>query len=401
MKRMDQNTPAPAKNKNVFYVGLLSFFGGISQDMFAPILPLYLTSVLGFDKTFVGVTDGIVAASSNIAKIASGYFSDKWKRQKPLIFLGYLASMLSRPLLALLTSNVGITALRFVDGIGRGFKDPPKAVLIAGASSASERGKSFGIARMLDTLGSVAGPLILFGILSLLEGSPELYENILLLSAIPVFLTLLVLGFKVKENETPKEAPPAAAGGKLSLRFYLFLVIAGIFALGNSSDAFLVLRATNVGISLRYIPLLIALFNLVYAAAAVPFGALSDRIGRVPALLIGWAAYALVYAGFGFASEAYMIWILYALYGVYYATSEGVAKAYLADMVSPEARGRAFGLYGMVIGFSALPASVLAGFMWDNFGARMPFYFGSGMALVAALLLLAFAFKFRGTAAET
>ncbi len=394
-----KNSPEAPKNRNVFFVGLLSFFGGISQDIFAPILPIYLTSVLGFDKAFVGIAEGIVTASVNIFKVVSGFLSDKFKKQKPLIFLGYFLSMVGRPLLIFFTSAASVMGLRLLDGAGKGIKDPPKDVLIAGSSAKEVRGRSFGIARMLDTLGSVAGPLLLFGLLYIFKDSTTLYHNILLFTAVPLLFTLGVLVFKVRE--APKVSANASAmpqsREKLSPTFYLFLTIVIIFTLGNSSDAFLILRARNIGITLLDIPLVIALFNLVYALAAVPFGSLSDRIGRIPTMLIGWLAFVLVYLGFGLASNPYMIWILYAFYGIYYATSEGVARALLTDIVGAGHRGRAFGLYGTAVGIAALPASFFAGFLWDRFGPQVPFYFGAGMAGIAAILLLFFS-KRLGTA---
>lgn len=383
------------RSRNVFFVGLLSFFGGISQDIFSPILPIYLTTVLGFDKAFVGIAEGIVAASANVFKVVAGFFSDKLKKQKPIIFLGYFLSMISRPLLVFFISAVSVVGLRLLDGAGKGAKDPPKDVLIAGSAEKKVRGKNFGIARMLDTLGSVAGPLILFGLLYIFKDSATLYHNILLFAAVPLFVTLLVLIFKVKELPRIQSAASRPVNEfqpreKLSSSFYIFLAVAILFTLGNSSDAFLILRARNLGVTLLEIPLVIALFNFIYALAAVPFGSLSDKIGRIPTMLIGWSAYALVYLGFGLASGASVIWLLYGLYGIYYATSEGVARAFVADMVGSGHRGRAFGIYGTSVGLATLPASFFAGFLWDKFGPQAPFYFGAAMAGLAAILLLLF-----------
>lgn len=390
----EKNSP---KNKNVFFVGLLSFFGGISQDVFSPILPIYLTSVLGFDKTFVGIAEGVVTASVNVFKVVAGFLSDKFKRQKPIIFLGYFLSMVSRPLLALFTSSGAVLGLRFLDGSGKGIKDPPKDVLIAGSAGKETRGRSFGVVRMLDTLGSVAGPLILFGLLYIFKDSATLYHQILLFSAVPLVVTLIVLITKVKEapNSQMKASEQPILKEKLSLPFYLFLGIVIIFTLGNSSDAFLILRAKNLGFTLLEIPLVIALFNLVYALASVPFGSLSDKIGRIPTMLIGWSSYALVYLGFGFASGASLVWVLYAFYGIYYATNEGVAKAFLSDIVGSGHRGRAFGIYGAAVGIATLPASFFAGFLWDKIGPQAPFYFGSGMATIAIVLLALFSKKLK------
>lgn len=390
----EKNSP---KNKNVFFVGLLSFFGGISQDVFSPILPIYLTSVLGFDKTFVGIAEGVVTASVSVFKIVAGFFSDKFGKQKPIIFLGYFLSMISRPFLAFFTSNIAVLGLRLLDGTGKGLKDPPKDVLIAGSVGKESRGRSFGIARMLDTLGSVAGPLILFGLLYIFKDSATLYHQILLFSAVPLVITLLILVTKVKEvpvrQERASDLPTSKE--KLSFPFYLFLSIVILFTLGNSSDAFLILRAKNLGVTLLEIPLVIALFNFVYALASVPFGSLSDRIGRIPTMLIGWTSYALVYLGFGLASNASFVWILYAFYGIYYATNEGVAKAFLADIVGSGHRGRAFGIYGTAVGIATLPASFFAGFLWDRVGPQAPFYFGGGMAITAAILLALFSKKLK------
>jgi len=386
------------RRKNVFFVGLLSFFGGISQDVFSPILPIYLTAVLGFDKTFVGVAEGVVTAGANLFSIVAGFFSDRFKKQKPIVFIGYFLSALSRPLLAFLTSGAAVLALRTCDGAGKGIKDPPKDVLIAGSAEKNVRGKSFGIARMLDTLGSVVGPLILFGLLYLLKGSASLYHTILLFSALPLIITLLVLVFNVRELPpdhaavSPQVSPHHAA---LPRPFYLFLVIIVLFTLGNSSDAFLILRAKSLGVTLLEIPLVIALFNLMYALLAVPLGSLSDKIGRIPTMCIGWGSYALVYLGFALASGAAIIWPLYALYGVYYAANQGVAKAFLSDIVESGHRGRAFGIYAATVGIATLPASFIAGFLWDRVGAAAPFYFGAAMAIIASALLALFSKKLR------
>lgn len=401
MKDEINNSPeTPKKNRNVFFVGLLSFFGGISQDIFSPILPIYLTSVLGFDKAFVGIAEGIVAASANVFKVIAGFFSDKFKKQKPIIFIGYFLSMVGRPLLVFFTSVASVFGLRLLDGVGKGLKDPPKDVLVAGSAAREVRGKSFGIARMLDTLGSVAGPLLLFGLLYIFKDSETLYHDILLFTAVPLFVTLLVLVFKIKELPKIQKAESLPIDGlkpkeKLSSSFYIFLAIAILFALGNSSDAFLILRARSLGVSLLEIPLVIALFNLIYALAAVPFGSLSDKIGRIPTMLIGWGAFAFVYLGFGLASGQFAVWILYVFYGVYYATSEGVARAFIADMTGSGHRGRAFGIYGTAVGLAALPASFFAGFLWDKFGPQAPFYFGAAMAGLAAILLVLFLKKIR------
>ena len=382
------------KRRNVIYVGLLSFFGGISQDIFAPILPIYLTSILGFDKTVVGIAEGIVTASANFFAIVAGFLSDKFKRQKPIIFLGYFLSMIGRILLVFFTSIGAVIGLRLLDGSGKGIKEPPKDVLIAGSSEKTIRGKSFGIATMLDTLGSVAGPLILYFLLKFFVNGNSFDHKVLLFSAIPLTITLLLI-FRLKElpRAEIKKVEIPKARGKLPASFYTFIAIVIIFTLGNSSDAFLILRARSLGITILDIPLVIALFNLFYALGAVPFGSLSDKIGRIPTLIIGWLSFSLVYLGFAISTHTILIWFLYAFYGVYYAISQGVSKALLSDIVNPDHRGRAFGIYGMAVGLTTLPASFLAGILWDKFGAAVPFYFGALMSAIALIALLIFSKK--------
>lgn len=393
---------------NVFYVGLLSFFGGVSQDMFVPILPIYLANVLGFNKEFIGLSEGLLTAAASAFRFVAGWLSDKFGKQKPIIFAGYFLSMISRPLLAFVAGGAAILGLRFADGVGKGVKDSPKDVLIASSTEPANRGRGFGIARMLDTFGSVAGPLLLFALLYLFRDSLLKYHYILIFCALPLFATLGILVFKVKEISPARfpEFSEAKLGrvksaddalsvkeGGLPARFYLFLAVIALFTIGNSSDAFLILRAQNVGVTLLAIPLVYALFNFVYASASVPLGSLSDRIGREKVILLGWLAYAIAYIGFAHAASSFEIWIIFAFYGLYYATTEGVAKAFVADMVDPSHRGRAYGIYNMTVGILALPASVIAGFLWDKINPAAPFYFGAIMSTVAAGLLFFFVMR--------
>lgn len=374
---------------NVFYIGLLSFFGGISQDIFVPILPLYLANVIGLDKAFIGLSEGLVTSSASIFKIVAGFLTDKFSKKKPFIFLGYFFSLVARPLLALATSSAAILGLRFIDGVGKGMKDSPKDALIADSTEATNRGKGFGVARMLDTFGSVVGPLILFGLLYVLKDNPSKYHIILIATALPLLVTLVVLHTKVRETASEEKAA-VPVHQAMPRRFYLFLGIMLLFSLGNSSDVFLILRAQNIGVTLLAIPLVYALFNFVYAAASVPLGSLSDKIGREKVIMLGWLAYALSYFGFALANAGYQIWLLFAFYGLYYATTEGVAKAFVADMVSPDYRGRAYGIYNTAIGLVTLPASFIAGLLWDRVNPAATFFFGATLSLFALVLLLFF-----------
>ncbi len=382
---MDTSSPRPSAKPirgNSFYIGLLSFFGGISQDIFIPILPLYLANILGFDKSFIGMTEGLVTSSASIFKLVSGFLSDRLKARKSIVFIGYSLSMVSRPLLAVVASGAGVLGLRFLDGVGKGIKDSPKDALIADSAVAGTRGKEFGIVRALDTLGSVAGPLLLFALLYVLRDNSLKYHYIFFLTAIPLFATLGILTFFVREtNVTPRISV------KLPRSFYVFLLIVVIFSLGNSSDTFLILRTQNLGVGILGIPLVYALFNFCYASASIPLGSLSDQIGREKVLFLGWLAYALAYLGFGFANQAYQAWLLFAFYGIYYATTEGVAKAFIADLVPSDHRGSAYGIYNTAVGLITLPASLIAGLLWDKVNSSMPFFFGAGFAALALVLL--------------
>lgn len=393
------NQKTKRKLGNVFYIGLLSFFGGISQDMFAPIFPLYLSLILGFEKSFIGIAEGLVTAGASIFKIVAGFLTDKFGKRKLFIFLGYLFSLIARPLLALFNSLGFVFALRFLDGMGKGMKDSPKDALISDSTVFETRGKGFGVARALDTLGSVIGPLVLFGLLEIFSQNSQKYHLIFYLSALPLLITLLVLKFGVKEikvsekeNIIKDQKEDNLKEKFLPRKFYIFLAIMLLFGLGNSSDAFLILRASNVGVSVLAIPLVYALFNFIYASFSIPLGGLSDKIGREKVIMLGWFAYTISYLGFALAYKAYQIWIIFAFYGIYYATTEGVAKAFVADMVQSQKRGRAFGIYNTSLGLISLPSSFIAGWLWDKIGPQAPFFFGSFIAFLALIVFLIFYF---------
>lgn len=382
-------TSTKKTTSNSFFIGLLSFFGGISQDIFVPVLPLYLANILRLDKSFIGLTEGIVTSAASIFKIVAGYISDKLGKRKPFVFIGYFLSFVARPLLALTTSGIGVLALRFLDGVGKGVKDSPKDALIADSADKHSRGKSFGVVRTLDTLGSVVGPLLLFILLYLLRNNSLKYHYIFFFTAIPLFFTFTILGSFVQEVAIKKDS---LTHFRFSLpkKFYLFLGIVLLFSLGNSSDTFLILRAQNVGVGFLAIPLVYALFNFVYATASIPLGSLSDKIGREKVILIGWIFYALAYLGFGVAKSNLQVWFLFAFYGVYYATTEGVAKALIADFTPSRNRGKAYGIYNTAVGLITLPASFIAGLLWDKIGPATPFFFGSAMAGMSAILLIVY-----------
>jgi MFS family permease len=379
--------------RTILAVGFASFFGGISQDIFIPILPIYLTQVLGFDKTIIGIAEGLVTAAASGFKVIAGRLSDKYGRQKPIVTAGYALSMIGRGVLAFVHAPAAVFGLRFADGIGKGIKDPPKDVLVANASDAVTRGRSFGIARMLDTFGSAVGPLILSVLLLIFiqhSIQPSVYYRwLLIIAALVLLITIAVIKFGIKE---PKKLKVETVNTKVPLAkpFYYFTIIAGVFAIANSSDAFLILRSQNLGLGIIAIPLAYAVLNIIYGSLSLPAGIISDKIGRIPTIAIGWAVYGVCYLGFAFANSSWQVWPLFAFYGIYYAASEGVGRALIADVVGPEARGKAYGMYNMVIGLAALPAGIIAGLLWDRVGASTPFFFSAILAFIAVGLLVVF-----------
>lgn len=390
----ENETEVKAANRNVVVLGWVAFFGGLSQDMIQPILPAFYSQVLGLNKVLIGLIEGSVTTAVSILKILSGIISDSIGKRKNLVFIGYLLSAIGRLSLSATTRGWQALGSRLVDAVGKGMKDAPRDALVAKSSSVKRMGFSFGYQRMLDTLGSFLGPLMTFALLRLLmehlgAGS---FKIIFMISGNIAFATILLTGLYVKER--PKSERNS---GRFKLdfsplkgKFLLFFIVMLVFTLGNSSDAFLILRAQNVGIKTATIPVIIALFNLFYALLSVPAGMLSDKMGRARVIRLGWLIYGLVYLGFALARAPWHIWALYALYGVYYASTEGVAKSMVAHIVDETHRGTAFGLYNASLGLVALPASALAGYLWDRVSPSAPFYFGAACAVVAVGLLTAF-----------
>lgn len=367
--------------RNVVSLGWVAFFGGLAQDMIQPILPTFYTSVLGLNKEFIGLIEGSLTTVVSLMKIGAGYLSDLLGIRKIIVFFGYALSAIARFSLGLVNSEFAVFGARLTDGVGKGLKDAPRDALVAGSAGRKKLGLAFGIQRTLDTLGSVAGPLIVYGLLRLWEDHPNKYREIFMVAGLIAFIPLVIIGLWVKERKQPVTKLSISLNS-LKGPFAGFLIIMLLFTLGNSSDAFLILRAEDTGIPSTTIPLVVALFNLISALTAIPAGRLSDRIGRQKAITIGWGIYALAYFGFAFAQKTWMIWILYSFYGLYYAFTEGSAKAMVAELVPEANRGAAYGLFNASIGVMALPASVIAGFLW-NISSGAPFLFGGLMAFLA------------------
>lgn len=370
---------------NVVALGWVAFFGGLAQDMIQPILPTFYTSVLGLNKEFIGLIEGSLTTVVSLVKIGAGYLSDALGVRKIIVFMGYALSAIARFSLGFAASGAAIFGLRLTDGVGKGLKDAPRDALVAVSAGKRKLGLAFGIQRTLDTMGSVVGPLLSYGLLRVWMDHPNKYREIFIVAGLVAFLPLLIIGFWVKERKQPVKKQLVSLK-VLKGSFAGFLVIMLLFTLGNSSDAFLILRAEDVGVSSTTIPIVIAVFNLISALTAIPAGKLSDRIGRRKAISIGWGIYALTYLGFSIVNRAWIVWILYAIYGLYYAFTEGSAKSMVAELVPEENRGAAYGLFNASIGVMALPASVIAGYLW-NISSAAPFAFGALMAFLAFVAL--------------
>ncbi len=384
---------------NVFFLGLTSLLTDISSEMIFTLVPLFLSNVLGATTTIIGLVGGLSDSTEAIFKIFSGWFSDRIHRTKLLTVLGYSISTLAKPFMYL-ASNWGIvTAIRLGDRVGKGVRTSPRDALVADSVSAKERGRGFGLHRAMDTFGAVLGLVLAAVIIYLVQGAGGLelslrsYQRIVLFGIIPAVLAVLMLLIFVHERgKTPSPGSSHQQGLSLSglkagfdKRFKIFLVIVAVFTLGNSSDFFVILRAQNLEAPLIQVVLMLAVFNIVYSSISLPVGILSDKLGRRRIIALGWFIYALVYLGFALASNIWQTWVLFACYGIYYGTVEGVARAFVADLVPEEKRGTAYGLYHGVVSFALLPASVIAGWLWSAFNPEATFYFGASLAFLAML----------------
>jgi len=383
---MSDSHPRPRLGRNVIALGAVSFLTDVSSEMIYPLLPVFLTAVLGADAAFVGAIEGAAETTAALLKLASGWWSDRVRRRKPLVVIGYGIASIARPLVAIAQSATQVLAIRVSDRVGKGIRNAPRDALIAESVDPSIRGRAFGFHRAMDNAGGILGPLIAFTVLT--WHVAEL-RTVFWLAGIPAVLSVMVLVLFVRD--VPRAESAAAVGTGLDLtrpmgaRFWQVMGVIFLFTLGNSTDAFLLLRANQLGVPVALAPILWAALHVVKTASNVPGGVLSDRIGRRPTLIAGWLLYAAVYFGFARATSAWQAWALFAVYGLFFGLTEGSERALVADMVSLERRGTAFGWYNLAIGLGALPASLLFGFVWDRAGAPTAFVMGASLALVAAI----------------
>lgn len=375
-------------SRNIFSLGLVSFFTDVSSEMIYPLLPIFLTSVLGMGATFVGLVEGVAEATASLLKLFSGWLSDRWGKRKSLVVFGYTISTLIRPLVAAATAGWHVLLIRFLDRVGKGIRTSPRDALIADSSAEGEQGKAFGFQRAMDHAGAVVGPLFAFFLLTFIT---QQYRLIFWLAFLPGIAALVTLIRGVSEKKSRPLGPPSS---KVHLtfrpfdsRFKAFLLIVILFTLGNSSDAFLLLKAKDAGIPVSLIPLLWVVLHISKSLSATPGGILSDRLGRRDVIIAGWLLYSMVYWAFAWAETPGMIWLLFAIYGLFYGLTEGGERALVADLVQPHLRGTAYGLYNFSIGISTLPASLLMGLLWEKISPKAAFSFGATLALLAAILL--------------
>jgi MFS family permease len=393
-------------DRNVFFAGVSSFFMDVSSEMVYSLIPIFLSSVLGVNKSLIGVIEGIAETTASMLKMVAGWLSDKLGRRKPLMVFGYGVSTLSRPLMALAGGWGMVLGSRFVDRFGKGVRTAPRDAIVADSCDKRELGRSFGYHRAMDQFGAVIGPAIAFLVLSLRPGG---YRTVFWISMIPGVLCVAVIVFfihdrkrrqiEVKPEDGAGVSPDAACGdgspvgGKQPLRrlrgpLLAYLLVTGVFSLGNSSDAFLILRARDAGVATVMIPVLYLMFNLIYSALSIPAGLLADRVGRRNVALLGFAVFAGAYAWMASAGSQAAVWGSFAVYGIYMAIADGNGRALLAEFSSGERRGTAFGAYHMTVGLAALPASVIAGVLYDRVSAAAPFWMGAAAAALAGVLML-------------
>jgi MFS family permease len=385
---------------NVWVLTATSFLTDVSSEMIVNLIPLFLSNVLGVRTSVIGLIDGIAETTASLLKLYSGALSDKLGNRKWLTVAGYGLSTLAKPFLYFASTWGWVLGVRFADRMGKGIRTAPRDALMAGSVDEKQRGLAFGLHRAGDTAGAFTGLAIAALVISLTQqGATGLtratFQTIVLISIIPAALAVLVLALFAREvGAKPKASTPTFSLAGMDKRFKLFLLAAVFFTLGNSSDAFIILRAQERGLSVLQVMGMLLTFNAVYTLLAGPLGALSDRIGRRKLILAGWLAYGLIYLGFAASQSGAHIWILFGLYGIYYAANEGVAKAFVADLVPDERRGTAYGLYNAALALTAFPASFIAGVLWQGigawtgFGPSAPFLFGAVMALGAAFVFV-------------
>ncbi len=384
-----ERSPVPGISRNVFTLGLVSFTQDIASEMLYPLVPIFLTVTLGAPVAALGVIEGIAEGTASLMKVASGWYSDRLPLRRPLVAVGYVLSALGKLLLATAFVWPQVLIARVADKFGKGVRTSPRDALIADCTEPACLGRAYGFHRAADTAGAVLGPLIGLALLAIY--GEEHLRPIFLIAVIPGLISVLLVGLVRERRREPK---PATTSGRLDLSgagpvFWMFLGISLLFALGNSSDAFLILRAKDLGLGLTLVILMYVLYNVAYSLLAMPFGVMADRLGKRIVVTGGFFLYGVVYLGFALTGEGSHLWLLFAVYGVYMALTDGMARAFVAELAPADRRGTFLGLYHTGIGLLAVASSVLAGVLWDTVGPPTPFWLGASTGFAAAALMLA------------
>ncbi|MCC6544771.1 MAG: MFS transporter [Nitrospirae bacterium] len=393
--------------RNVFTLGWVSFFMDVSSEMIYPLMPLFLTNILGVNKTIVGLIEGIAESTASLLKVVSGYISDRMRKRKPLILYGYGLSTFTRPILALSATWIGVLIFRFVDRIGKGIRTAPRDAIIAESTGSDHLGRAFGFHRMMDTIGAIVGPAIAIAVLYFLgvsynskdifmqdSGTTEYaFRTIFWISILPGVAAVILIILFVRENIQMPQTRSRKNLITLSFtndHFRKFLIVVSIFTLGNFSNAFIILKVQDAGGGLFNITILYLLFNAVYSVSSLPAGMAADRFGKKRMILSSYILFGLIYAGFAFADSQTTVWVLFLLYGIFMGISEGQQRAFVATLIPDNVKGTGYGVYHTITGLITLPSSFIAGLLWDMKGPQATFLFGTVTAIVASILFLVF-----------
>ncbi len=373
----------------VFALGTVSLFMDVSSEMIVPLMPIFLNDVLKASKVSIGLIEGVAESTASLLKVFSGWFSDKIGKRKPLVFWGYSLSVLSRPLLAGATSWTGVLIYRFVDRVGKGIRTSPRDALIADVTESKNTGRAFGFHRAMDTAGAVLGPAIASGILLISSNNMRL---VFWLSIIPGIFAISTIAFFVKDIpvKIPDRKKDLMEKGpilsKIDGRFKVFLLIASIFTLGKIPEAFLVLRAKELGVDVRLIPLVYLFFNITSAFLSTPSGIIADRVGKRKVIFISYLFGAFTYGGFALAFSGIHAWFLFILYGIFIAMNEGNQRAFVAQLIDPERKATGYGIYHTVVGIMGLPAGLIGGALYQTLGSEVVFFYSSSLCFVTGII---------------
>ncbi len=372
--------------RNILFLGLVSLFTDLSSEMVYPLVPVFLAG-LGTNKAIIGLIEGIAEAVAALFRTVFGHLSDRFRKRKLFIYLGYCLSAFCKPFLYLAQAWPAVLGVRFADRLGKAIRTPARDALISTSINATEKGRAFGIHRAMDTLGAIIGPLLAMFVLALFNNN---IRFVFLFSFIPAIIALVFIRL-VRETKIERidKITTGQAYNIRNMPFMIFLVANVIFTLGNSSNAFLILKARETGLSIAMIPVIWVVYNCLYAITSPVFGSLSDSIGRKPFIIFSFVYYSAVYFLFGMAQNPWQIWILFGAYGIYYGMSEGIFRAYIADLVEEERRATAYGIFNTGIGLALFPASLIMGIIWDAYGSKWAFLVSAGFSLLGFLIFLA------------